>query len=193
MKTYRCASEIKPETAYITAFFFRKEIWYFWGTNNLKTRLHCITMAKRTSRIAEEKKNSRWENRHKRKTELVEWMRRSKIYSDGEWNRWNCRRNEICLSKRRSGDYKKRFEQMKCNWRESTLYYGEKAATKWRRARLRVQLTCKGDGFIDKLKASKKGYTETRNGLNNRMFYREKQPRGLSKRLPTNKLKDLRS
>ena len=64
LKTYRCACEIKPETAYITAFFFRKEIWYFWGTNNLKTRLHCITMAKRTSRIAEEKKNSRREKRH---------------------------------------------------------------------------------------------------------------------------------
>ena len=26
LKTYRCASEIKPETAYITAFIFRKEI-----------------------------------------------------------------------------------------------------------------------------------------------------------------------
>ena len=82
---------------------------------------------------------------------------------------------------------------MKSTRRECTLYHGEKAATKWRRARVRVQLTCKGDGFINKLKAWKKGYTETRNGMNNRMFHREKQPRGLSKRLPTNKLKDFRS
>ena len=49
---------------------------------------------------------------------------------------------------------------MKSTRRECTLYYGEKAATKQRRARLRVQLACKGDGFIDK--ASKKGYTQTR-------------------------------
>ena len=64
------------------------------------------------------------------------------------------------MPSRRSGDYKNRFEEMKSTRRECTLYYGEKAATKWRRARLRVQLACKGDGFIDK--ASKKGYTQTR-------------------------------
>ena len=39
-------------------------------------------------------------------------------------------RNEICLSRRRSGDYKTRFEEMKSTRRECTLYYGEKAATK---------------------------------------------------------------
>ena len=59
---------------------------------------------------------------------------------------------------RRSGNYKNWFEEMKSTRRECTLYYGEKAATKQRRAR--VQLACKGDGFIDK--ASKKGYNQTR-------------------------------
>ena len=49
---------------------------------------------------------------------------------------------------------------MKSTRRECTLYCGEKAATKQRRARLRVQLVCKGHGFIDK--ALKKGYNQTR-------------------------------
>ena len=61
---------------------------------------------------------------------------------------------------RRSGIYKNRFEEMKSTRRECILYYGEKAATKWKRARLRVQLACKGHCFIDK--ALKKGYNQTR-------------------------------
>ena len=40
-----------------------------------------------------------------------------------------------------------------------TLYYGEKAATKQKKARLRAQLACKGHSFIDK--ALKKGYNQT--------------------------------
>ena len=67
---------------------------------------------------------------------------------------------EICLSKRRSGDYKNWFEEMKSTRRECTLYSGEKAATKYRRARLRVQSACKGQCFIDK--ASRKEYNQTR-------------------------------
>ena len=48
---------------------------------------------------------------------------------------------------------------MKSTRRECTLYYGEKAATNWKRARLRVQLACKRHGFSDK--ALKKGYNQT--------------------------------
>ena len=61
---------------------------------------------------------------------------------------------------------------MKSTRGECTLYYGEKAATKQRRARLRVQLTCKGDCFIDKRKSSKKGYTQTQERADNYyLFY----------------------
>ena len=58
--------------------------------------------------------------------------RRSKIY----YARMRAIANETaeekihCLSKRRSGDYKNRFEEMKSTRRECKLYYGEKAATK---------------------------------------------------------------
>ena len=61
---------------------------------------------------------------------------------------------------RRSGNYKNQFEEMKSTRRECTLYYGDKAATKQKRARLRVQLACKGHSLIDK--ALKKGYNQTR-------------------------------
>ena len=37
---------------------------------------------------------------------------------------------ENCLSNRRSGDYKNRFEEMKSTRRDCKLYYGEMAATK---------------------------------------------------------------
>ena len=52
-------------------------------------------------------------------------------------------------------------------------------------------LACKGDGFIEK--ASKKGYKSDTRTMNEWMWYGEKQPHGLSKKVPTNELKDLRS
>ena len=61
---------------------------------------------------------------------------------------------------RRSGDYKNRVEEMKSTRGQCTLYYGEKPAMKQRRAKLSVQLACKGHGFIDR--ALKKGYNQAR-------------------------------
>ena len=56
---------------------------------------------------------------------------------------------------------------MKSTRRWCTLCYGEKGATKQRRARLIVQSACKGHGFMDK--ASRKGYNQTREQVNDSM------------------------
>ena len=49
---------------------------------------------------------------------------------------------------------------MKGTRRECNFIMERKAATRQRRARLRVQLACKGDGFIDNV--WKKGYNQAR-------------------------------
>ena len=63
---------------------------------------------------------------------------------------------------RRSGDYKNRFEEMKSTRRECTALLWREGSNKIEKtsARLRVQLACKGHGFIDE--ALKKGYNQTR-------------------------------
>ena len=106
------------------------------------SRTAWVRGCRRTSWIAEEKKNSRKEKRHERnriKNDEVEnyyaWMRTAKETAEEK---------EICLSKRRSRDYKNRFEEMKSTRRECTALLWREGSNKIEKSETESSVSMQG-------------------------------------------------